>query len=1560
MIYRFYKFVFLTGILVLAGNLNAQIWTSKGKLPGGARAQAVTLSIQGKGYLGTGRATYLYPTGLNDWWELDTLTQVWSQKASFPGKQRYGATGFTIGNKGYLGTGYGTSVSINGAEKDFWEYDPAGNTWTQKADFSGARRVSAVGFNIGNKGYLGLGYNDVTVYKDMYEYDAVLDVWTRISDYGGSARYAAVAFVLGNYAYVGTGRNLTGSMNDIWRYSPTGNNWTFKTSYQGGTCFGVSSFVLMGKAYMANGTHETFGPKSDFYQFDTATNVWTKLENIGARFYAGTFMLGSKAFLCGGEVKTNQPLYNDFWEYDPNKSTQWVKKTIFSAQARYAPVSFVIGTKVYMGSGLDLLTQVAKSDFWEFNSLTGTWSQKANMPGYARSNAIAFSIDNLGYVGMGSGGPSPNMLDDFWQYNPANNSWTPKATMPEKNEQATGFSLMGKGYFTCGTQGNKRTWEFVPALNTWTRKADYAGAGSTGQVSFTIDNKAYVGLGLTNGAYAKDIWEFDPIQNSWTRKADFPSKGRVHAAAFAIDQYGFVIAGKDEDSVYRNELYRFDPVTNAWEQKPALNAMMGRTGAFAFGVNFKGYVGNGSTSAIAGSNDLWEYNPYTLLITAISSNLSCSNDSLSITYRILKGSAQSLTFQLSGSDGSFANPINLQTRTSGIGLDSIKIRIPLDTASRGTGYRIRMVSNTDTSNRSEAISINTVRLVSNDPLTFCSGGYARLTFAQAGTGLNYRWRLNGSNTQNAADTFAVFKAYATGAYSLRITKSVCTFISNDTLVTNNGFPMPKAGFRMNDTIQCTNANRFIFKDTTSIASGSFTRLWSFNNGDTSTLDSIVKSHADTGIYAVKLMAISDKGCKDSVQRTYTLKLGPKVGYTINNDSQCNKWNFFVFSDTSNFSGMPFGFRSWDFGDATGTYFSVVNKGYAAAGSYTVKLKLGLANGCVDSVIKPVLVWPSPKVAFRINDSKQCIYENYFEFEDTSSIAYGSLSRYWIIDGSDTSTQIKPNKVFTIPGTYPVQLIQTSNLGCKDTLTKLITVLDKPQALITVLGPASFCDGLSVGLQANDISGATFQWLKNDTILPANAARNAMVNQGGNYKVILKTEGSCVDTSEATQVVVFPNPQGRIVVNDSSQCLRNNQFIFNDSGYIKSGYYARKWIIPTKGISDTTIHAVHAFANQGTYDIQLVCTSDKGCKDSVMKPIRVHPQTFMGSIYGNTNVWKGSNEIYAVNKHTNATHYWYGISGTIVSGGNTDSVTVNWNGLQGLGRILSWMDDSLGCKTDTASLWVNITNPPVPDSLSIDRDSFYFVKNGAVADLNIFSNRSWNFQGVPTWISLSPPFGSFSQTIEIKAAKNMTDSARKAVISVVAGNLRRDFVVMQEVGSSILLTIDRDSIYYTFDGGETILQIASNASWSFQSVPYWLSFNPVSGSMNQTVAVTATKNLADTARKALVSIVSGVIKEDFIVMQGKGPSVGLYKISAASDVYLIPNPTAGKAWLMNESGQDIMQVDVFEISGRKVLSVPVQSIASSGIDFSAYQSGTYLLTVTLNNGLQQHIRFVLAK
>jgi N-acetylneuraminic acid mutarotase len=77
--------------------------------------------------------------------------------------------GFSIGNKGYVGTGERYSQVLS-CTTDFWEWDQTNDIWKKVADFGGQIRMGAIGFSIGQKGYLGLGINLGTIYNDFWEY----------------------------------------------------------------------------------------------------------------------------------------------------------------------------------------------------------------------------------------------------------------------------------------------------------------------------------------------------------------------------------------------------------------------------------------------------------------------------------------------------------------------------------------------------------------------------------------------------------------------------------------------------------------------------------------------------------------------------------------------------------------------------------------------------------------------------------------------------------------------------------------------------------------------------------------------------------------------------------------------------------------------------------------------------------------------------------------------------------------------------------------------------------------------------------------------------------------------------------------------------------------------------------------------------------------------------------------------------------------------------------------------------------------------------------------------
>jgi N-acetylneuraminic acid mutarotase len=151
--YLIYQLMLCFGLGVFS--LEAQnSWENKAAFGGTKRSRGIGFSIGSRGYIGTGEDTA--NNVLNDLWEYDPGSDLWIQKANLPGSGRRDATAFVIGNKGYVGFGINAAESFLGTEMDdFYEYDPVTNTWVVKAPIPvpGAGVYFCTGFAIGSKGY---------------------------------------------------------------------------------------------------------------------------------------------------------------------------------------------------------------------------------------------------------------------------------------------------------------------------------------------------------------------------------------------------------------------------------------------------------------------------------------------------------------------------------------------------------------------------------------------------------------------------------------------------------------------------------------------------------------------------------------------------------------------------------------------------------------------------------------------------------------------------------------------------------------------------------------------------------------------------------------------------------------------------------------------------------------------------------------------------------------------------------------------------------------------------------------------------------------------------------------------------------------------------------------------------------------------------------------------------------------------------------------------------------------------------------------------------------------
>ncbi len=267
----------------------------------------------------------------------------WTQKANFPNIARHRAASFAIADKGYVGIGHTNGAGPNTVYNDWWEFDPATNSWTQKADYPiGNYGVST--FVIGNKGYMGGG----NVGGNFYEYKPTTNKWAPIPNPPTSPD-DETAFAINNKGYVLDDWNL-------YEFDPSNNSWTIKNSISADG-WQTSSFVIDGKAYLKVG--------NAFYEYKPLIDTWASRATFPGQATSGSgaFALNNKGFIVCGYSGLLSAVVSEVWMFDPSSNT-WTQKPDFPGTSRRFCTSFNIGNKGYFGLGTN---GTNFSDFWEYN-----------------------------------------------------------------------------------------------------------------------------------------------------------------------------------------------------------------------------------------------------------------------------------------------------------------------------------------------------------------------------------------------------------------------------------------------------------------------------------------------------------------------------------------------------------------------------------------------------------------------------------------------------------------------------------------------------------------------------------------------------------------------------------------------------------------------------------------------------------------------------------------------------------------------------------------------------------------------------------------------------------------------------------------------------------------------------------------------------------------------------------------------------------------------------------------------------------------------------------------
>ena len=215
---------------------------------------------------------------------------------------------------------------------------------------------------------------------------------------------------------------------------------------------------------------------------------------------------------------------DEVWKYDI-ESRVYYKLENFPGIIRDGGTGFMIGSKIYYGTGYIWYTYEYFADFWEFDLIHEKWEQKSSLPTDGIRGAFGFSSQSFGYIGAGRGTSYNNSTDEVWRYDPTNDTWSVVEKFPVHwgywNSLSTSnndYAFVGFGHTEASIDFTSRLYSYNFTTDKWERLSNIPLVGREHHVSisFLIDNLIYC-----KSQFSQNFWVYNIVSNDWT-ELDFP------------------------------------------------------------------------------------------------------------------------------------------------------------------------------------------------------------------------------------------------------------------------------------------------------------------------------------------------------------------------------------------------------------------------------------------------------------------------------------------------------------------------------------------------------------------------------------------------------------------------------------------------------------------------------------------------------------------------------------------------------------------------------------------------------------------------------------------------------------------------------------------------------------------------------------------------------------------------------------------------------------------------------------------------------------------------------
>ncbi len=341
--------------------------------------------------------------------------------------------------------------------------------------------------------------------------------------------------------------------------------------------------------------------------------------------------------------------------------------------------------------------------------------------------------------------------------------------------------------------------------------------------------------------------------------------------------------------------------------------------------------------------------------------------------------------------------------------------------------------------------------------------------------------------------------------------------------------------------------------------------------------------------------------------TYDCALGGHFAYAYI-DGSCSNFNITQTASLCQGSAIqlqaPAGFATynWTLPNSNSATGQTITTGLE--GIYT--LNLTTITGCPGPTLTYTLIsFPKPVVLFTPSQTSTCSQP--VSFNNNSTVSVGSITTsQWNFGDGNTSVNTNAFNNYSSTGTFSVQLICTTNMGCKDTTLLPVTINALPTAYFTA---NSVCANATTSFTNNSsVSFGTINttnWNFGDGSVSSLNQPSHQYLTAGSYTVTLNINTTSNCSNSVSQVVTV-NPLPNVTFSSNNIC-QGNPTIYNNTSSISSGSITNYiWDYTNDGIADnTSINTLNTFATSGTYTTQLVAISNLNCMKAVTQIVNVY-------------------------------------------------------------------------------------------------------------------------------------------------------------------------------------------------------------------------------------------------------------------------------------------------------------------------------------------------------------------